>query len=641
MSGLPTTVCHAATPSSCPARSGCRSSTSAAATARLLNGLPVTARTQLTDGDVIRIGRTELIVVLPDRRARCPAGARVITHHELGPRGRHRHRSPVIARPPGHLRTLATRVFAGPETDPVFRTYQELPRRVPIGVWRGVRVVSVASYLLLIVALLVWPTTGLTVFFGLVVPLLPVLFWVAPGIWRNVCPLSSANQSARVFGFTLGRTAPRWVRERGYLLAMALFFGIAGARLARLQRRRHGDRRAARRRDRASAFVGGVLFKGKSGWCSSICPLLPLQRRLRADAVRAVAQQPLPALPGLHAELLRLPAAGGPAGRPARRRRADGASRGGCSRARCRASCSGSSRSSTSRRCRPRRCTGGWCCSCSAASAGSSSWRRCSGSRPGWSPRCGERSPSTSSTGSARTPSATRCRRCSGWATSTGCGGRSSACWPPLTMIWLIRTYWSERRYLAETGADQVTDLGHAGACRPPPARRGRAGQRRSRSSSATARSPPMPARACSRSPRAAGWRSRRAAGWGSAAPTRWRSSSGAEHSRSPRTRSGARCADSGSRRTPGWPAARGSRTARSRSASRPSAALPMRVTDPSTTTARSPAWSCSAPASPASPPPTSSAAAIRTARSTWWGRSRTCSTTGWASRASSTAGPR
>src|SRR5204863_2936889 len=27
-----------------------------------------------------------------------------------------------------------------------------------------------------------------------------------------------------------------------------------------------------------SAFVGGVFLKGKSGWCSSVCPLLPVQR---------------------------------------------------------------------------------------------------------------------------------------------------------------------------------------------------------------------------------------------------------------------------------------------------------------------------------------------------------------------------
>ncbi len=27
-----------------------------------------------------------------------------------------------------------------------------------------------------------------------------------------------------------------------------------------------------------AAFLGGLLFKGKSGWCSSFCPLLPIQR---------------------------------------------------------------------------------------------------------------------------------------------------------------------------------------------------------------------------------------------------------------------------------------------------------------------------------------------------------------------------
>ena len=58
---------------------------------------------------------------------------------------------------------------------------------------------------------------------------------------------------------------------------MTLFFGIAGARLVLFNQ-------SARATGVllsvviASAFVGGVVFKGKSGWCSSICPLLPLQR---------------------------------------------------------------------------------------------------------------------------------------------------------------------------------------------------------------------------------------------------------------------------------------------------------------------------------------------------------------------------
>ena len=28
----------------------------------------------------------------------------------------------------------------------------------------------------------------------------------------------------------------------------------------------------------AGAFAGGMVLKGKSGWCSTICPLLPVQR---------------------------------------------------------------------------------------------------------------------------------------------------------------------------------------------------------------------------------------------------------------------------------------------------------------------------------------------------------------------------
>ena len=241
----------------------------------LLNGLPVQGRTQVTNGDVIRIGRTELIVQIPTEEL-VPAGGGPPAYETPGPRPAPPPRA-VPASTPGPFRAGLGRLLTGPDSDPMFRTYQELPRRVPTTVWRGVRVLSVASYLLLVVALLAWPATGLKVFFGLVVPLLPVLFFVAPGVWRNICPLSSANQSARVLGFTMGRTAPRWIRERGYLLAMALFFGIAGARLAVF----NDDGTATAVLLSAvivSAFLGGVLFKGKSGWCSSICPLLPVQR---------------------------------------------------------------------------------------------------------------------------------------------------------------------------------------------------------------------------------------------------------------------------------------------------------------------------------------------------------------------------
>ena len=139
------------------------------------------------------------------------------------------------------------------------------------------RVASIVGLLALIAVMFLRPAAGLFVFFQVIVPLLPILFLVAPGLWRNICPLAASNQLPRVLGISRGRTAPNWLRNRGYLIAVTLFVGIAGARLAGL------DRSGAAMgivlgAVLATAIAGGFLFKGKSGWCSSVCPLLPLQR---------------------------------------------------------------------------------------------------------------------------------------------------------------------------------------------------------------------------------------------------------------------------------------------------------------------------------------------------------------------------
>ncbi len=58
---------------------------------------------------------------------------------------------------------------------------------------------------------------------------------------------------------------------------LCLFFGITSARLAVF----NGGARATGillSLTILNAFAAGLYFKGKSGWCSSICPLLPLQR---------------------------------------------------------------------------------------------------------------------------------------------------------------------------------------------------------------------------------------------------------------------------------------------------------------------------------------------------------------------------
>ena len=63
--------------------------------------------------------------------------------------------------------------------------------------------------MLVVAALLIAvPDTGLFVMWKIVIPLLPLLFLVAPGVWRNLCPLAASNQAPRALNLTKGLTAP-------------------------------------------------------------------------------------------------------------------------------------------------------------------------------------------------------------------------------------------------------------------------------------------------------------------------------------------------------------------------------------------------------------------------------------------------
>src|SRR5690606_9698891 len=81
-----------------------------------------------------------------------------------------------------------------------FATFTELPSRLPRWAWQLARVVSLAAFAALAVTMFRRPAGGLFVLFGIVVPLLPAVFLVAPGLWRNVCPLAASNQLPRMLG---------------------------------------------------------------------------------------------------------------------------------------------------------------------------------------------------------------------------------------------------------------------------------------------------------------------------------------------------------------------------------------------------------------------------------------------------------
>ncbi|MFE2959298.1 FAD-dependent oxidoreductase [Nocardia tengchongensis] len=241
-----------------------------------VNGVALTGRRELVTGDVVRLGRCEILVLhTPTVEPDGFDGSETV----LGPTG-------AMPRPPGGEPApapgwvaVANRVLGLDPTGErnLFPAFTDLASRIPLRVWQGVRVLSITAYLALVVTMFVRPAGGLFVFFKIIVPLLPGLFLIAPGLWRNTCPLAATNQLPRLLRFTRAATAPAWLQQRGYLIAVALFFGIAGSRVAGLDRSGTATG-IVLSAVLLSAFTGGIAFKGKSGWCSSICPLFPLQR---------------------------------------------------------------------------------------------------------------------------------------------------------------------------------------------------------------------------------------------------------------------------------------------------------------------------------------------------------------------------
>ncbi|MFN8490657.1 MAG: FAD-dependent oxidoreductase [Caldilineaceae bacterium] len=148
---------------------------------------------------------------------------------------------------------------------------------IPISVWYGLRVFAIGLALGIALVLFVRPATGLFLFWKVFIPCVPLLFFVAPGVWRNICPMATLNQTPRLFNFTRAWTLPKWLQEYGYVTAIGLFLILVSSRKVLFNQ--NGPALALLiLASLIGAFVMGNFFKGKSGWCSSICPLLPIQR---------------------------------------------------------------------------------------------------------------------------------------------------------------------------------------------------------------------------------------------------------------------------------------------------------------------------------------------------------------------------
>ena len=129
----------------------------------------------------------------------------------------------------------------------------------------------------LLVALVAWPAVGIHAFWNVLIPAAPALLVLAPGLWRNICPLGTTALLARRLGLSSRRRLSVAWQERLSLLSVALLLAIVPLRHASL----NADGPATAGVLLALALLAalmGLAFEWKSGWCSSLCPVHPVER---------------------------------------------------------------------------------------------------------------------------------------------------------------------------------------------------------------------------------------------------------------------------------------------------------------------------------------------------------------------------
>jgi len=125
--------------------------------------------------------------------------------------------------------------------------------------------------------LLFYPTIGIHLLWNILIPIAPALLVVATGLWRNICPIASTALFPRHINISRQfKLTSKQQALLGFIAVLLLYFivplrhtlfnvnGIATAILLISLG--------------CVALIMGSLFDWKSGWCSSLCPIHPVEK---------------------------------------------------------------------------------------------------------------------------------------------------------------------------------------------------------------------------------------------------------------------------------------------------------------------------------------------------------------------------
>ena len=167
------------------------------------------------------------------------------------------------------------------------------PSRKVKNAWTVVQVALWGAGLLLIYLLLFDPTIGIHALWNVLIPVAPALLIVAPGLWRNVCPLAFTGLLPRRFHLSAGKELSEAVNDRLLFGAVVLLFLTVPLRHVILDTSGVASAIALLTVG-GLALVMGFFFERKSAWCSGLCPVHPVEK--------LYGSEPAPSFSNAHCE---------------------------------------------------------------------------------------------------------------------------------------------------------------------------------------------------------------------------------------------------------------------------------------------------------------------------------------------------
>ncbi len=161
-------------------------------------------------------------------------------------------------------------------TDIKIKSGDQLSRR-SILIWRTVQTLVWLVGVLILFYLVFFPVTGIHLFWNILIPIAPALLVVAVGVWRNVCPLGSTSLFPRHMGFSKRKKLTISQSGKLNLIAVIALFVIVPLRHAIFNTNGMATAILILSLGLVAVFMG-LIFEWKSGWCSGLCPVHPVEK---------------------------------------------------------------------------------------------------------------------------------------------------------------------------------------------------------------------------------------------------------------------------------------------------------------------------------------------------------------------------